>query len=84
MLAARAVAIAAGAVSGMQLSAGSAFIKTGAEAAAAAVDDGLDGFAVVLGQALAMEFKVLRGITAEDFLNAIHGVTACIRSLMMP
>jgi len=50
MLAARAVAIAAGAVSGMQLSAGRAFIETGAESAAAAVHDGLCGFAVVWGR----------------------------------
>jgi hypothetical protein len=84
MLAGRAVAVAAGAVSGMQLAAGLAFIETGAEAAAAAVNDGLDGFAVVLGQVLSMEIKVLRGIAAEDLLDGIHGVTVCIKSLMMP
>ena len=83
MLAARAVAIAAGAVSGMQFSAGRAFIETGTEAAAAAVNYGLDGFAVVLGKVLAIEINVLRGMAAEDLLDGVHGVTVLIKSLMM-
>ena len=83
MLAGRAVAVAAGAVGGMQLAAGHAFIETGAEAAAAAVNDGLDGFVVVLGKVLTMDFEVLLGIAAKDLPDGIHGVSVCIKSLMI-
>jgi hypothetical protein len=42
----------------MELSAGRAFIETGAEDAAAAVNYGLDGFAVVLGKVVAIEIRL--------------------------
>ena len=72
MLAIGAMPIAAGAIDKVVLGAALAVIEGDAELTAAAVNDGMDDFSVLVGDALGVPLKVFGSELREDLLDGGH------------
>jgi hypothetical protein len=72
VLAGGAMAIAAGAVDLMRLSASYALVKRNAAGFGTAAHDGIDDFAVSLRHCRGVTLKVLRAEGGEDFMDGGH------------
>lgn len=83
VLAVGTMAIAAGPIDEMVLSATLAVIEGNAQFPASAVDDGLDDFSMLVGDALGMTLEILGCELRENILDARHVPTLLIASSMM-